>query len=80
MLPEEGEHAEAPPGGKAETDRVREGISEGFRLAESGMVVSGGVKAVSFWLLDIGEFESTGSLAGCGKTIVARWKFNGPHI
>ena len=20
------------------------------------------------------------SLAGCGKTIVARWKFNGPHV
>jgi hypothetical protein len=37
------------------------------------------VKAVSFWLLDIGEFEPTGSLAGCGKTIVARWKFNGPQ-
>jgi hypothetical protein len=20
------------------------------------------------------------ALAGCGKTIVARWKFNGPHV
>ena len=44
------------------------------------MVVSVGVKVVSLWLLDIREFESTGSLTGCGKTIVARWKFNGPHI
>ena len=55
-----------------ETDRVFERISEGFHLAESRWVVLIGAEAVSLWLLDIREFESTGSLAGCGKTIVAR--------
>jgi hypothetical protein len=38
------------------------------------------VEVISLRLLGIREFESTGSLAVCGKTIVARWKFNGPHI
>jgi hypothetical protein len=56
------------PGWKAETDRVREGISEGFRLAESRRVVSGGVKAVSCWLLGIREFESADNVEAsvCG--------------
>jgi len=60
--------AEVPPGRNAETDRVREGISEGFRLAETGRVVPGGAEAFSLWLLDIREFESTGSLEAhaCG--------------
>jgi hypothetical protein len=51
-----------------ESDRVREGISEGFRLAETGRVGSRGMEAVSLWLLDIREFESTGSLEAraCG--------------
>ena len=61
-LSKEGGSGEAPPGGKAEADRVCEGISEGFRLAETGRVVPGGAEAVSLWLLGIGEFESTGSL------------------
>ena len=72
MLPEERGPAEASPGGKVETDRVFERISEGFHLAESRWVVLIGAEAVSLWLLGIREFESTGSLAGCGKTIVAR--------
>ena len=57
-----------------------ERISEGFHLIESSGVVPRGAEAVSLWLLDIREFEFTGSLAVCGKIIVARWKFNGPHI
>ncbi len=36
---------ETLPGWKAETDRVFEGISEGFRLAGSGRVASGGAEA-----------------------------------
>ena len=61
-LPEKLGPAEVPPGRNAETEEVREGISEGFHLVESGLVVLRDVKAVSLWLLDIGEFESTGSL------------------
>jgi len=62
MLLEERGPIETLPGRKAETDRVREGISEGFRLAKTGRVDPSGAEAVSLWLLDIGEFESTGSL------------------
>jgi len=80
MLPEERGPVEASPGWSAETDRVRKGISEGFYLVEFGWVVLRSAEVVSLWLLYIREFESTGSLADCGKTIVARWKFNGPHI
>jgi hypothetical protein len=40
--PEERGPIETQPGRKAETDRVREGISEGFRLAESDRVAPGG--------------------------------------
>jgi len=36
---------ETLPGRKAETDRVCEGISEGFRLAKSERAVPGGVEA-----------------------------------
>jgi len=36
---------ETLPGRKAETDRVREGISEGFRLGKSERAVPGGVEA-----------------------------------
>jgi hypothetical protein len=36
---------ETLPGRKAETDRVCEGISEGFRLAKSERAVPGGVGA-----------------------------------
>jgi len=36
---------ETLPGRKAETDRVREGISEGFRPAKSERAVPGGVEA-----------------------------------
>lgn len=79
-LPEEREPAEDPPGWKVKTDRVREVISEGFRLAETERVGPRCTEAVSLWLFDIREFESTGSLAGCEKTIVARWKLNAPHI
>lgn len=61
-LLEEGGPTKTLPGREAETDLVREGISEGFHLVESGLVVLRDVKAVSLWLLDIGEFESTGSL------------------
>lgn len=53
-----------PPSGNAETDRVREGISEGFYLVESGWGFLRGTEAVSLWLLGIDEFESTGSLEG----------------
>src|SRR5439155_1015324 len=45
---------ETLPGWKAKTDRVFEGISEGFRLAESGRVAPGGAEARSPdmpWLL-----------------------------
>ena len=60
--------AEALPGGKSVTDRVRERISEGFPLVEPGWIVLRGAKAVSLWLLDICEFESTGNLelGACG--------------
>ena len=71
-MPKERGPTETLPGRKAETDHVREGISEGFHLVESGWVVLRGAEVVSPWLLDILEFESTGSLAVCGKTIVAR--------
>ena len=53
---------ETLPEWKAETDRAREKVSEGFRQAESERVGSGSVKSASFWLLGIREFESTGSL------------------
>jgi len=36
---------EALPGRKTETDRVFEGISEGFPLAKAGRVASGGAEA-----------------------------------
>ena len=51
-----------------ETDGVREGISEGFHLLESGWVVLRGTEPVGLWLLDIREFESIGSLGAraCG--------------
>jgi hypothetical protein len=42
--------------------RVSEGISEGFHLVELGWRILRGAEAVSLWLIDIGEFESTGSL------------------
>ena len=71
-MPRERGPGEVPPRRKAEPDRVREEISEGFHLAESGWIALRGAEAVSLWLLDIREFESTGSLADCGKTIVAR--------
>lgn len=45
-----------------ETERVHEGVFEGFRLAETGRVDPRGTKAVTLWLLGICEFESTGSL------------------
>ena len=59
---------EALPETNEETDRVREKVSEGFHLIESGQVVLRGAEAVSLWLLDIRECESTGSLAAqaCG--------------
>jgi hypothetical protein len=41
-LPKERGPAETVPGRKAETDRVCEGISEGFRLAQSGRVAPRG--------------------------------------
>jgi hypothetical protein len=63
--------AESPPGWKVETDRVHEGVFEGFRLAETGRVVPRGTKTVSLWLIDIREFESTGGLEAhvCGRRI-----------
>jgi len=45
--PEERGPIETQPGRKAETDRVREGISEGFRLAESDRVALGGEDATA---------------------------------
>jgi hypothetical protein len=45
--PEERGPIETQPGRKAETDRVREGISEGFRLAESDRVAPGGEDATA---------------------------------
>jgi hypothetical protein len=45
-LAEKLEPTETLPGGKAETDRVFEGISEGFHLAESGRIIPGGTEAV----------------------------------
>mgnify|MGYP001607757944 CR=1 FL=1 len=45
--PEERGPIETQPGRKAETDRVREGISEGFRLAESDKVAPGGEDATA---------------------------------
>ena len=45
--PEERGPIETQPGRKAETDRVREGISEGFRLAESDRVALGGEDAIA---------------------------------
>ena len=44
-----GEPTEAPLRRKAETDRVREGISEGFRSAEPGRVAPGGAGASEPW-------------------------------
>src|SRR5881409_76335 len=44
-----GEPTEAPLRRKAETDRVREGISEGFRSVEPGRVAPGGEGAVEPW-------------------------------
>jgi hypothetical protein len=44
--PEERGPIEGPLRRKAETDRVREGISEGFRLAEPEWVAPGGARAV----------------------------------
>ena len=44
-LPKERGPAEALPGRNAEAERVRERISEGFRLAEPGRVVPGGREA-----------------------------------
>ena len=41
-LPKERGPVETVPGRKAETDRVREGISEGFRPAQSGRVAPRG--------------------------------------
>jgi hypothetical protein len=61
-LPEEQGPIETLPGRNAEPDRVREGISEGLRLAETERVVPGGAEAFSLWLLGICEFESIGSL------------------
>ena len=46
MSPEERGPFEASLRKTAETDRVREGISEGFRLAEPEWVAPGGAKAV----------------------------------
>ena len=46
--PKERGPIETQPGRKAETDRVFEGISEGFRLAESERVAPGGEDAVAF--------------------------------
>jgi hypothetical protein len=46
-LPEKLGPTETLPGGKAETDRVFEGISEGFHLAESGRIIPGGTEVVS---------------------------------
>jgi len=46
MSPEERGPFEALLRRKAETDRVREGISEGFRLAEPEWVAPGGARAV----------------------------------
>jgi hypothetical protein len=43
--PEERGPVETQPGRKAETDRVSEGISEGFHLAESERVAPGGADA-----------------------------------
>src|ERR1700704_5137622 len=43
--PKERGPTETLPGRKAETDRVCEGISEGFRLAESGRVAPRGPEA-----------------------------------
>jgi hypothetical protein len=62
MLSRERGAVEAPPGWNAETDRVREGISEGIHLVEFGWVVPRGTEAVSLWLFDTCAFESTGSL------------------
>jgi hypothetical protein len=45
--PEERGPIETQLGRKAETDRVREGISEGFRLAESDRVALGGEDATA---------------------------------
>ncbi len=45
-----------------ETDQVREGISEGFRLVESGWVVLRVAAAACRWLLDTRNFEETGGL------------------
>ena len=48
--------AEALPGRKAETDRVREGISEGFHPAEPGGIAPGGAVA-------------NGDTARCGSSV-----------
>jgi hypothetical protein len=61
-LPEERGPIETLPGRNTKTDRVREEISEGVHLAESEWIALRGTKAVSLWLLDIREFESTSSL------------------
>jgi len=68
-LPEERGPAEALAGRSAETDRVHEGIFEGFRLAEAGRVGPRCTEAVSLWLFDIREFEPTGDLEirACGR-------------
>lgn len=53
---------------KTEADRVYGRISEWFYLLKPEMVDQRGAEAVSLWLLDIREFESTGSLEAraCG--------------
>jgi len=53
---------------KTETDRVCGRTCEWFYLVKPGMVGQRGTEAVSSWLLDGGEFESTGGLEAhaCG--------------
>ena len=46
-LPKERGPVEIQPGRKAETDRVFEGISEGFRLADSARVAPRGADAIT---------------------------------
>ena len=74
-LPKERGLAETVPGRKAETDRVREGISEGFRPAQSGRVAPRGREPMG----GRGGQNTTGVGRLKTRSIVCRFLFGAPR-